>query len=186
MKVFLNPGHHPGLDSGAVNSYYGVQEADIARSIGAMVKSYLMAAGVEVECLQSDNLAGENPDYPNVCQSANDSEADLFISIHCNSTVNESAKGTETLVYSFGGRAEQAAMAIQNQLIMSLVTIDRGVKRRPDLIVLKHTIMPAVLVETAFISNEEDVDLLMNRQDDIARAITRGITDYFSTGRDYV
>lgn len=182
MKVFLNPGHHPGVDSGAVNTSYGVQEADIVRSIGSLVEKYLIAAGVEVCSIQSDNLAGENPAYPNVCQEANDNDADLFVSIHCNSAVNLSAQGTETLVYSFGGRAERAAGHIQSQLAASLGTIDRGLKERPELIVLKRTVMPAVLVETAFISNEEDVQLLMNNQDEIARAIARGITDYFSEG----
>ena len=162
MKVFLNPGHHPGVDSGAVNTSYGVQEADIVRSIGSLVEKYLIAAGVEVCSIQSDNLAG--------------------VSIHCNSAVNLSAQGTETLVYSFGGRAERAAGHIQSQLAGSLGTIDRGLKERSELIVLKRTAMPAVLVETAFISNEEDVQLLMNNQDEIARAIARGITDYFSEG----
>lgn len=182
MKVFLNPGHHPGVDSGAVNRFYDVQEADIVRSIGALVEGYLVAAGVEVCSIQSDNLAGESPAYPNVCQEANDSDAELFVSIHCNSAANLSAQGTETLVYSFGGKAERAARNIQSQLVGSLGTINRGLKERPKLIVLKRTAMPAVLVETAFISNEEDVQLLMNHQDEIARAIARGITDYFSEG----
>ena len=51
----------------------------------------------------------------------------------------------------------------------------------PQLIVLKHTNMPAVLVETAFISNDDDANLLANNQDDFARAIARGITDYVAT-----
>jgi len=38
--------------------------------------------------------------------------------------------------------------------------------------------MPAILVETAFIDNEEDAELLRNRQDAFARAIARGVTDY--------
>ena len=186
MKVFLNPGNHPGIDSGAVNLQYELQEAELVRNIGAMVEKYLVLAGLEVESLQSDNLAGESPCYPNVCQCANDSGADLFVSLHCNSAVNESAKGTETLVYSFGEKSEQAALAIQSQLVTTLGTCDRGVKERPNLIVLKNTIMPAVLVEIAFISNEKDVQLLIYRQDDIARAIARGITDYFLEGREYV
>lgn len=186
MKVFLNPGHHPGIDSGAVNLQYELQEAELVRNIGAMVEKYLVLAGLEVESLQSDNLAGESPCYPNVWQCANDSGADLFVSLHCNSAVNESAKGTETLVYSFGEKSEQAALAIQSQLVTTLGTCDRGVKERPNLIVLKNTIMPAVLVEIAFISNEKDVQLLIYRQDDIARAIARGITDYFLEGREYV
>ena len=180
MKVFLNPGHHPGVDSGAVNLYYGVQEAYIVRNIGRLVEQYLEAAGMEVESLQSDNLAGESPAYPEVCGRTNESDADLFVSIHCNSAENKEAKGTETLVYSFGSEAERVAASIQAQLAKTLRTIDRGVKERPRLIVLSHTDMPAVLVETAFISNEEDVQILMYEQDSIARAIARGITDYFS------
>ena len=57
-------------------------------------------------------------------------------------------------------------------------TIDRGVKEMPGLIVLKHTDMPAVLVEMAFIDNDEDAALLVERETDFARAIAKGITDY--------
>ena len=46
MKVFLNPGHHPGVDSGAVNNEYGVHEASIVRDIGVLVVRYLTYAGV--------------------------------------------------------------------------------------------------------------------------------------------
>ena len=46
------------------------------------------------------------------------------------------------------------------------------------LYVLTNTDMPAVLVELAFISNEDDEKLLRNNQDDFARAIARGVTDY--------
>lgn len=182
MRVFLNPGHRPGVDCGAVNEYYGVQEAEIVSEIGNLVAKYLTEAGVEVESLQSDNLAGENPYYAEVCGSANSSGAHLFVSIHCNSAANAYAEGTETLVYAFGGRSERAARVIQEQIVSSLGTVDRGVKERPGLLVLKYTTMPAVLVETAFISNNSDVYLLMNSQDEIARAIARGVTDYFSGG----
>ena len=60
----------------------------------------------------------------------------------------------------------------------SLDTTDRGLKDRPGLYVLKHTDMPAVLVELAFIDNEDDAALLRDNQDDFARAIARGVTDY--------
>ena len=64
MKVFINPGHAPGIDSGAVNQNTGLQEADVALSVGLMVRKYLNYAGLETEILQSDNLAGESPEYP--------------------------------------------------------------------------------------------------------------------------
>ena len=55
-RVFLNPGHCPGIDPGAINKRSGITEADIALEIGTMVKKYLEAAGCEVKLLQSDNL----------------------------------------------------------------------------------------------------------------------------------
>lgn len=177
-KVFINPGHHLGVDSGAVNNHYGVTEANIVRKIGDLVKGYLEAAGCEVMTLQSDNLCGENPAYPPVCQTANSWGADVFISIHCNAAT-PAAEGTETLVYSAAGTAYQLANCLQSQIVDSLDVVDRGVKVRPDLAVLRETAMPAALVECAFISNEHDVQLLMYHQDDFARAIARGVTDFF-------
>lgn len=179
MKVFINPGHCPGVDSGAVNEEYGVQEATIAYDIGKKVKEYLEKVGIETEFLQSDSLCGENPAYPDVCATANDSNADLFVSLHCNSAENLTAKGTENLIFSFGGEAERAAVCIQTCIMEIVGTVDRGIKERPGLIVLKYTSMPAVLVEMAFISNDEDVDILINRQADMAYAIARGIIKYF-------
>ena len=82
------------------------------------------------------------------------------------------------MIHSEGGRAEQLAECIQRQIVDSLDTMDRGLKERPELIVLRATDMPSVLVELAFIDNDEDVELLMTRQDDFARAIARGVTDY--------
>ena len=51
----------------------------------------------------------------------------------------------------------------------------------PGLMVLKHTDMPACLVETAFIDNDADAELLRTGYDDFARAIARGVTDYQQT-----
>lgn len=113
-----------------------------------------------------------------MCDCANQWPADIFVSIHCNSAGNTSAQGTETLVHNMGGRAERLADCIQRQIVDSLDTVDRGLKERPELTVLRATDMPAVLVELAFISNEEDEALLRDRQDDFARAIARGVTDY--------
>lgn len=99
------------------------------------------------------------------------------MSIHCNA-FNGEARGTEVECYSRMSDGGALAQCIQDQLINSIDTVDRGVRERPDLRVLRHTAMPAVLVETAFIDNDVDVQLLINNWDDIARAIARGVTDY--------
>jgi len=83
------------------------------------------------------------------------------------------------------GNGAMLAYHIQSQLVDTLRTFDkaipdRGIKARPGLIVLRETDMPVVLVETAFIDNIQDASLLRDRQDDIARAIARGVSDYFA------
>lgn len=175
-KVFINPGHCPGIDSGAVNGHYGITEADIVHNIGTMVTDYLNKAGCEVSLLQSDNLYWDGAGGC-VVDSANCWPADIFVSLHCNA-FNTQAQGTECCIFAAGGASEKLAACIQQQIVGSLHTVDRGLKERPGLIVLKHTDMPAVLVEMAFIDNDSDAELLMDRQDEFARAIARGVTDY--------
>lgn len=180
MKVYINPGHDLDYDSGAVNPNSGLRECDVAAKIGAKVKTYLEAAGCECRLLQSDNLYYDS-DYDDrpvaVCADADAWGADVFVSIHCNAA-NGQARGTETECYSRMSNGGNLAQCIQAQLASSIDTTDRGVNERPDLLVLKYTDMPAALVETAFIDNDDDMMLLVNHWDDIARAIARGITDY--------
>lgn len=187
MKVFINPGHDQKYDSGAVNPNTGLRECDVAAEVGALVVDYLEAAGCECQIMQSDNLAPtragrssyDDRQGPTVTETANNWGADIFVSIHCNSA-NTAAQGTEVECYG-GGAGEQLAQCIQSQIVDSLGTVDRGVKYMPKLLVLKYTDMPAVLVEMAFINNDEDAELLAGKTDEFARAIARGVTDYEQT-----
>lgn len=174
MKVFLNPGHSPNgvPDPGAVNDGLNLRECDIAKEITDLVEHYLIAAGVDVVGnMQSDDLH-------DVVWTANTSGANLFISVHCNSFRNPNAQGTETCVYPGSSVGTALGGYIQAQIVRSLGTIDRGIKYRDGLYVLRTTDMPAVLVETAFISNGEDAEKLRDQTDEFARAIARGVTDY--------
>lgn len=190
MKVFINPGHDLDYDSGAVSPRTGLRECEVAAHVGALVKHYLEAAGCTCELMQSDNLAptGEGRSAyadrqgPTVTETANAWDADIFVSIHCNSAEAEEACGTETFAYDLdGGEGEKLATCIQDQIVDALNTVDRSVKANPKLFVLRYTAMPAVLVELGFISNAGDEELLATRQDDFARAIARGVTDYEQT-----
>ena len=178
MKVFINPGHAPGIDSGAVNAN-GTQEAEVALKVGRLVSKYLENVGIVTVLLQSNSLNGEDEDAanPSICRTANNSGADLFISIHCNA-FNRQARGTECCIDGIGGESELLAGCIQQQIVKSLGTVDRGIKTRPKLTVLRCTSMPAVLVEMAFIDNDDDCRLLTEKADEFARAIARGVTDY--------
>lgn len=167
MKVCINGGHMPGKDPGALGSR--VTEAEITQKLMNLVAGYLEKAGCEVMAVQTKELA-------DICRKSNEWGADLFVSIHCNAA-NKKAKGTETFAY-YGSREGNAlAHHIQSQIITSLATANRGVKEA-GFYVLKHTKCTAALVETAFIDNLGDEQLLIDKTDDFARAIARGVTDY--------
>jgi N-acetylmuramoyl-L-alanine amidase len=178
-KIFLNPGHDqldlegtPDYDPGAVNKELGLYENEIAADIGELVAHYLKEAGCEVESLQNERLS-----Y--ICAMANRSGAELFVSIHCNA-FNGAANGTESLFYPGDAEGKRLAECINRQIVDTFDITDRGVKERGDLAVLNGTYMPAVLVETAFIDNEDDAIILRDQQDEMARAIARGVTDYLT------
>ena len=100
------------------------------------------------------------------------------MSVHCNACAGHDARGTETWCFAEGTDGARLAEKIQAQMVASIDTTDRGVKVMPGLMVLKYTDMPACLVETAFIDNDDDAELLQSGYDDFARAIARGVTDY--------
>lgn len=175
-NIFINPGHCVGVDPGACA--FGLQEVDIALRIAKRVERYLHAVGYNVKLFYSNSLQL-------ICDDANSWGADLFISIHCNA-FNGYARGTETY-YGGSNASRKLAAAIQNQIVDKLGTVNRGLKLKLpdgfDVYVLKYTNMPAVLVETAFIDNADDVKLLINREDDFARAIACGVTDFYSDNK---
>lgn len=171
MRAFINFGHAPNgePDPGAV-SPSGTRESDIAFDVGLMVAEFLEAAGHQVVVSQSDSLEA-------IVSGANFNQSDVFVSIHCNAAGNHAARGTETFHYYGSAAGRKLATCIQNQIVNSLPVVDRGVKEA-GFYVLKNTDMPSVLVELAFISNEDDEKLLINNKRDFAAAIARGVTDY--------
>ena len=170
MKIFLNPGHCIGLDSGACG--FGLSEADVALNIALKVKEFLEAVHYDVKLFYFDGLA-------EIVDTSNYWNSDLFVSIHCNA-FDGKAHGTETIYFSDEG--ERLADCIQRQIVSTIGTLDRGIKNKIaggyDSFVCKYTFCPAVLVETAFIDNPSDNALLADNQFDFARAIACGITDY--------
>ena len=171
MKIFINPGHC-GNDPGACAN--SLREADVALNIATRVEHYLRAVGYDVKTFQFDGLQ-------TICDTANSWNADLFVSIHCNAG---GGTGSETFYYEHSIQGKKLANFIQRQIISSLPLRDRGLKFKLsggyDIFVCKYTAMPAVLVETAFIDNPNDAILLRDRQDDFARAIARGISDFYA------
>ena len=116
MNVFINPGHALGgnPDPGCVNQAENLRECDIALTVGSIMGKFLEEAGCTVSLLQSHNLGGESPAYPNVTDTANHSLADAFISIHVNAG---GGRGAETFCYWRYGAGGRLAASIQNPLV---------------------------------------------------------------------
>jgi len=171
--VCVDPGHG-GKDPGAV-AFDGLQEKDIVLDISRKLVDKLRSFELDVV------LTRETDVYVPLLErayNANEIGADLFVSIHTNSVTSRQAHGTETLVYSLTSSSVPVAEDILSNLT-ELGLRNRGIKPRPDLTVLKRTDMPAILVETAFISCDNGIDYQILRSlyglDQIADAITRGV-----------
>lgn len=171
FSIMLDAGHG-GRDPGAV--YNGRQEKDDTLALALAVGEILQERGIDVLYTRTTDVY-ESP-YQKAME-ANESGADFFVSIHRNSfpTDNE-VSGVESLVYNKSGIKLQMAEDINEQL-EAVGFVNRGVKERPGLVVLRRTNMPAVLVEVGFINSDTDNQLFDNNFDDIALAIAGGILD---------
>ncbi|MBE6008774.1 MAG: N-acetylmuramoyl-L-alanine amidase [Lachnospiraceae bacterium] len=172
-RVCVDAGHG-GKDSGAVNGT--IYEKDIALDIALRFGGLLKGRGYEVMFTRRDDTFVSLDDRVSI---ANGSDADIFISIHTNSALNKEANGTETLAFD---KDERLGVVLHKYMIKDLGLKDRGVKQRKDLAVLNGTKMPAVLVETAFLSNESEKSLLMEaaKREMIAEALLKGVEEYFT------
>ena len=106
---------------------------------------------------------------------ANQADADFFISFHRNSSEEPNQyTGVETLVYDNSGIKQTMAENI-NGALSELGFRNLGVRARPGLVVLRRTKMPALLIETGFLNNEQDNTLYDEKQEEIARAIADAV-----------
>lgn len=176
-RIALDAGHG-GSDPGAV--YKGRQEKDDTLDLTLAVGDILKKNGIDVYYTRTTDEY-ETPFKK--ATDANNSGADLFVSIHRNSSENPNQySGVETLVYSDTGLKAEVARNINNQLEDAGFK-NLGVDERKNLVVLKRTKMPAVLVEVGFINNDKDNYLFDEEFDSIAQAIADGILESIPSGR---
>lgn len=166
-KVAIDAGHG-GNDFGAV--FNGRKEKDDVFRLAMEVGRILEESGVDVFYVRDDDIY-ETPFKK--ATDANNSGADLFVSLHRNSSeMPNQYSGVETLVYEKGGTRGRLANNINSEL-EAVGFNNIGVSERPNLVVLRRTQMPAALVEVGFINNEND-----NRTfDQNFNAIAKGIAD---------
>lgn len=169
--IIIDAGHG-GTDNGA--KYQGRLEKDDTLRLALAVGNILEQDGFPVVYTRTTDI------YQSPIQKAmiaNASGGDYFVSIHRNASENPGTySGVQTLIYNEGGIKETLASNI-NQEMVALGFEDKGVPTRPNLVVLKRTKMPAVLVEAGFIDSDKDNELFDNQFDELARGIARGIEE---------
>ena len=189
MRIVIDPGHAGrSVDPGAVNAATDLQEADVALRVSQLVEKYLLAVGYKVKLTRTEWEQEETDDLSFRTALANEWAADIFISLHCNSAENPSAEGYEVWTSPGDTLGDALATSLYRQIADEFPDrkgrtdySDGDPDKESRFYVLVHTDAPACLVEMAFISNEEEAALLADAawQDRYARAIARGVTDYF-------
>lgn len=170
-SVMLDAGHG-GSDPGAV--YNGRREKDDALALTLAVGEILQNNGIDVLYTRTEDVY-ESP-YQRALK-ANAAGVDFFVSIHRNSFPRDNVvSGVESLVFNKSGIKYEMAQEINEQL-ETIGFVNLGVKERPNLVVLRRTKMPAVLVEVGFINSDTDNGLFDQNFNDIAQAIADGILD---------
>lgn len=164
MKIGINTGHF-----GTVGAEGYLSEIGCNTAIAAHLVPLLKAAGHKA--LEINDAAA--PDYISATKMANRHSLDLLISIHCNSSINESAEGTEVLYFEGNGKTGELARKMSAEISAAIGTKDRGAVPRRDLYILKNTTAPAILVESFFVSNKADCRKYNAQK--IASAICRAV-----------
>lgn len=180
---------HGGKDRGAVgheNKPDQLLEKDANFKVGLKLYQNLAKAGAKVYLTRDKDIYYTLKER---AYMANGIKATVFVSIHNNSSVSPKPHGTETIYNTklnkdgksemdlYGIASKDIAKNVQREMVEELGTFDRGTKNRPELGVVRRTKMPAIIVEGAFLSNEEDF-ARMNQtdfSDKYATAVARGI-----------
>ena len=153
-KVFLSAGHG-GSDPGAVGN--GLKEKDLNLWIMSACSAFLVSAGVEVVC---SRIRDENDPVAEEVREANASDADIAISFHNNGGGGD---GSETWYYTHSAESQLLAKLME-EASQQLGQNSRGFKATTTLYFLNKTKMPAALVETAFIDNTTDIQIVNTKE----------------------
>ncbi len=181
---------HGGYDSGALgyneDGEVVLKEKEVNLTISKYLEKRLKDAGIKVIMTRSGDVAlGDTVMADLVARSeiANKSMADLFISVHNNAFTDPESTGTSVLypglsnAGEYGITSEELAKNIQKPLVKATGLKDRGIVESPEMVVLKKTNMPAVLLECAFVTSYNDQKVLSDdrKLSQIADAIYEGL-----------
>lgn len=191
--VAIDPGHG-GVDPGAV-SKSGLTEDEINLKIALKLKRFIeQSGGIAILTREDDKglytdqstTLGQKKveDLHNRRKLIEESQAEIFVSIHLNSFTRPGYFGAQTF-YSETHEENQALAYILQEELKNV--LDKENKRQPaireDVYIIKDMEIPSVLIEAGFLSNQDEARLLdtSDYQEKIAWSIYVGIMKYFNT-----
>ena len=191
-KVIIIDAGHGGIDPGANRP--GVAEKDINLAISLELKEVLNRYGAKVvlsrqsdielsPACNNEQVRGRyHRDLMARAEMAEESDADLFISIHANAVSNAQRHGAEVFYSAKSAVGKQLAESIQAELCT--VTQTGHLAKNADYFVLRRNKIPAVLIEAGYITNPAERQLLQtpDYQHKLAEAIAKGISTYYHQG----
>ncbi|WP_066026384.1 N-acetylmuramoyl-L-alanine amidase family protein [Enterococcus mundtii] len=173
--IVLDPGHG-GDDTGALSTDGHTEEKTVTLAAAKQLQTSLEAAGATVY------LTHETDDYislDDICAFSEEKAADLFISLHADST--ESAnEATGTTTYYYYNSEQRLAETVSDELA-DLPIASRGTATG-NYQVLRENLQPSLLIEMGYMNNDEDLATLttVNYQQQLAQSITQALLTYFN------
>lgn len=180
--IVCDPGHG-GRDPGAVNELLDLREADLNLLLARAFRSACAGACFDVLLLRETDIFLSLEDRARL---ANEAGATAFLSFHCNAAAEPGADGYEVWTTRGQTPADRLSTLIYTELLLGTLLCGRedlddgDPDREADFYVLRHTTMPAVLVECGFITNESDAEMLMDPEgrNEIVTAICAGVKSW--------
>ena len=178
-KLIVIDAGHGDFDSGSEN--LGYFEKDINLELALKLEYALKEEGYAVIMTRNDDSFLELYERSDL---ANETKADLFISIHQNSYMEDSSVNGIEVYYNSEKSTddEKLAKSIQDGLINETRATDREIRSDNGLVVIRETTMPSVLIETAYISNKNEMSLITSDdyQDKVIQGILAGIEEFLN------
>jgi N-acetylmuramoyl-L-alanine amidase len=161
---------HGGIDRGGQPGQKN-QEKIYTLAVAQKLAAKLRAAGFRVVMTRSDDtFVGLGAR----CAIANAQRDAVFVSVHFNAAPRTTATGVETYYYS--GKSAGLAAACHREVLRLMGTEDRHIRQR-GFYVLRHTNIPAVLIESGFLTNAAEFRRISSPafQDQLAGAMARAV-----------
>ncbi|QSF43143.1 N-acetylmuramoyl-L-alanine amidase [Paenibacillus tianjinensis] len=173
-KLIVLDAGHGAKDSGAIGVTKKYEKNFNLAVVLKAAELLKKESNIDVVLTRSDDTFLELKDR---AAMANNLHADLFISVHANSSASSAATGSETYYQRASSKA--LASVMHKYLVQATGLSDRGV-RYGNFHVIRETTMPAVLLEVGYLSNKGDESLLFSEalQNRVAAGMVSGIKEY--------